>query len=448
MKQDQLDKSTAALLAKYNQPAPRYTSFPTAVQFKPEVPEQLMETRLNALGEDEPVSLYTHIPFCHQLCFYCGCNTTIVHSYDRIARYLDYLLTEIDKLGKALPRAQKVSRLHFGGGSPNYAKTDDIRRILDRFARYFDLSEAGMDMECDPRLLTEQAIKDLAAIGLSRISLGIQDFDATVQQAINRVQPADQVAQQLDQLRSNGIDKINFDLIVGLPEQTLDTVAATLDQVCEMRPSRIAVFPYAHVPWMKKHQQVLEGYHLPDTPTRFLMTQLVHDRLTADGYVAIGIDHFALPDDALVKSHQAHTMQRNFQGYTDDPSKVILGLGQSSITQLQDAYVQNTANAADYRNQIGAGQWAHEKALALSEEDMTRRALIEQIMSYFEVDLAAFPTAPRPMAALAPLLQDGLAEMQGDVLRITTRGLPFTRIVAACFDPYFQKAAGRHAKAI
>jgi hypothetical protein len=274
---------TNALLAKYDYPVPRYTSFPTAVQFKPAQDQDIYFKCLNKLTTSEPVSLYVHIPFCHSLCHYCGCHTKIVRSYSPISSYIDTLIKEIELAGRNLKATQSVSRIHFGGGSPNYAKTEDIKRILDTLGRYVDLSSAQIDMECDPRLLNEEKISDYAVLGLSRISLGIQDFDAGVQKAINRIQPFDMVKKQIEALHRNGIHNINFDLIIGLPEQTLVTVNETLDKVLELQPARVAVFPYAHVPWMKKHQKLLEKYEMPETSLRYEMAKLTETRLKERG---------------------------------------------------------------------------------------------------------------------------------------------------------------------
>lgn len=333
---------------------PRYTSFPTAVQFRESQDREIYINRLCSLTSNESVSLYIHIPFCHSLCHYCGCHTKIVQSYNPIASYIDTLVKEIELVGSNLKYAQPVSRIHFGGGSPNYAKTVDIKRLLDTLRRYFDLSSAQIDMECDPRLLNDEKISDYAALGLSRISLGIQDFNPIVQKAINRIQPFEMVQNQIGALRAHNIHHINFDLIIGLPEQTTATVNETLDKVLKLQPSRVAVFPYAHVPWMKKHQKLLEKYKLPDTVLRYDMAKLTETRLKEAGYESIGIDHFALPDDSLVFASESGSMRRNFQGYTDDPARTILGFGLSSISQFKDAYIQNTTDAPLYRKTIEA----------------------------------------------------------------------------------------------
>lgn len=439
---------TKALLAKYDYPVPRYTSFPTAVQFKPAEDHDIYFKCLNKLTPDEPVSLYVHIPFCHSLCHYCGCHTKIVHSYSPIASYINTLIKEIELAGRNLKVAQSVSRIHFGGGSPNYAKTEDIKRILSALALYFDLSSAQIDMECDPRLLDEEKISDYAALGLSRISLGIQDFDGGVQKAINRIQPFDMVKKQIVALRRNRIHHINFDLIIGLPEQTLATVSQTLDRVLALQPSRVAVFPYAHVPWMKKHQKLLEKHELPKTALRYDMAEFTQARLKESGYEAIGIDHFALPDDPLALAFKNGNMRRNFQGYTDDPARTILGFGLSSISQFEDTYTQDTTDAPLYRKTVENGEMPIARVLTLTQDDQTRRRLIEELMCNFSINFEDYKSVPVPRSALTLLEKDGLIEIHGSQLRVRHSGKTFVRIIASLFDPYFKIESNRHAKAI
>lgn len=437
-----------ALIAKYDYPVPRYTSFPTAVQFKPVQDAGTYFDCLTNLTQSELVSLYVHIPFCHSLCHYCGCHTKIVHSYSPIAAYIDTLIKEIELVGRNLKAPQSVSRIHFGGGSPNYAKTQDIKRILETLGRYFDLSSAQTDMECDPRLLDEEKISDYATLGLSRISLGIQDFDAGVQKAINRLQPFDMVKKQIEALRRSGIHHINFDLIIGLPKQTLETVNKTLDKVLELQPARVAVFPYAHVPWMKKHQKLLEKYEMPETSLRYEMAKLTETRLKEAGYEAIGIDHFARPDDPLACASKNGGMRRNFQGYTDDPVRTILGFGLSSISQFEEAYTQNTTEAPLYRKTVDNGEVPLARVLTLTQDDQTRRKLIEELMCNFTVNFKDYKNIPVPRSALALLERDGLVEITGSQLQITQIGKTFVRIIASLFDPYFKVESNRHAKAV
>lgn len=444
-----LSAEIETLLAKYDRPVPRYTSFPTAVQFHNDFPVTTYEERLKSLDPDKPVSLYVHIPFCNTLCHYCGCHTKIVSTYRPVEQYIALLVREIAMAGEIIGRRIPVARIHFGGGSPDFASADDIEKILQTFGTYFDMgAHTQIDMESDPRLLSADKIKAFAALGVSRMSLGIQDFDADVQSAINRIQPFSLVEEAVQRMRGAGITRINFDLIIGLPEQTMESVSRTLDQVLVLQPSRIAVFPYAHVPWMKKHQKLLERYEMPDTKTRFAMAQLVQDRLCANGYDAIGIDHYAQEDDALSQAMRAGTMNRNFQGYTDDDCDTIVAFGLSSISQFDDLFVQNTTDAPTYRQHIDEGRLPVARGLPLSDDDKVRRDLIAQLMSYFTVQFSDYEGIEVPRAALTDLQADGLVEFDQERLSVTDKGKAFTRVVASCFDPYFREAAGRHSRAV
>ena len=437
------------LISKYDRSVPRYTSFPTAVQFHENLSDLSLEDRYAAIPEGESVSIYIHIPFCHSLCHYCGCNTKIVNSIKPIEYYVDTLLKEFKLIGYFLPKKLKVSRIHFGGGSPNYASNFSLVRIINTLSEIFDLDDdTDIDMECDPRLLNQLSINTLSRMELSRISLGIQDFDEIVQQAINRIQPFDHVKRNVEDIRSAGIKHINFDLITGLPQQTLDTVNTTLDKTIELMPNRIAVFPYAHVPWMKPHQKLLEKFKMPDSFDRFKMNMLVEERLTQAGYKMVGIDHFVREDDSLYHMQRAGTLRRNFQGYTDDTSDYLIGMGLSSISSLNDMYAQNTTDSPTYQNMVKNGELPLKRGLVLSAEDMRRRKLIERLMCDFKIDLNDYSDIKMPYDKLAPLEQDGLIVIKDNHLSVTDDGKSFTRIVAACFDPYLKIDGQNHAKAI
>jgi len=445
-----ISAKTKTLLAKYDYAVPRYTSFPTAVQFYAlNNDASLHKQALNALNSHEPLSLYVHIPFCHSLCHYCGCNTKIVSTYAPVSHYIKTLLKEIDLVGAMLDKRMDVSRIHFGGGSPNFAHPDDLEKIIARFDHYFNITaKTQIDMECDPRLLSAEKISAYKSLGLSRVSLGIQDFDTRVQRTINRLQPFDTVKRHMVTFRENGITDINFDLITGLPRQTIATVDQTLSQLLELSPSRVAVFPYAHVPWMKKHQKLLEQYERPDTHARFEMSALVQTTLTQNGYNEIGIDHYALKNDPLSRAQQNKTMRRNFQGYTDDPASTIIGFGLSSISQFDGAYIQNTTDAPTYRKSIENGTLPLARGFELSPEDKKRRALIEELMCYFYIDLEEYKDIVPQYDALEALKKDGIITLKDNKIQITKTGKPFARIVASYFDPYFNQESGRHAHAV
>lgn len=437
------------LVSKYDRPVPRYTSFPTAVQFTDAYRSTDLEQNLANIAATEPVSLYVHIPFCHSLCHYCGCHTKIVGTDAPVLAYVDLLLREIDlvreRIGKALP----VSRIHFGGGSPNFAPPEQLANILDRFAKHFDFKpDIEIDMECDPRLLSVEKINAYAAMGVGRVSLGVQDFNPRVQEAVNRVQPFESVRRSVEDLRAAGIEKINFDLMIGLPVQTLDTVQETLAQTLTLLPSRIAVFPYAHVPWMKKHQKLVERFTMPDPVTRFRMNEFVHDTLLCAGYGAIGVDHYARKGDALLCAQEEGRLNRNFQGYTDDHAKTLLGFGLSSISQFESAFSQNTTDAPTYRRAIEAGALPLARGLSLTADDYIRRNAIERIMCDFSYEASDFPSLPFPHDVLEPLAADGLMDLRSDGFTIPPEGRTFVRLAASCFDPYLHASAGRHAKAV
>ncbi len=436
----------SALLQKYDRPVPRYTSYPTAVHFNHEITQEDYAGMLGGLPPGEPVSLYVHIPFCHVLCHYCGCHTSVANSYGPAKAYLETLLGEIDLVGAALPGRIPVSQLHFGGGSPNFLQSDDLGKILEGLKQYFDFDEnVQIAIEADPRLLDKGKIKELASLGFTRVSLGVQDFTPEVQEAVNRIQPFEKVQDSVLDLREAGINKINFDLMVGLPLQTVESVQESAEQAISLCPDRLAVFAYAHVPWMKKHQKLLEKYELPGTEERVEMTMRVNETLQSAGYHAIGIDHFAHETDSLYTAYKQGMLRRNFQGYTDDQARNIIGFGISSISSFEGAYVQNTTDAPEYRRAVEAGEFPIRRGCILSDDDLRRRAVIEQIMCGFEADITDYPQA---RARLVALEQDGLVKIEGTHVKITPEGWPFARVAAACFDAYYEPQEGQHARAI
>ena len=441
-----LDMDVSALLKKYDVPAPRYTSYPTAVHFNDEITQNHYSNELSALSSDKSVSLYVHIPFCHILCHYCGCNTKVANSYGPAEEYLKTLFKEIDLTGKALSHRVPVSHLHFGGGSPNFLKGEDLQRIRNKLAEYFDFNEdSEIAIETDPRLMNKEKIQGLADAGFTRVSLGVQDFDPKVQKAMNRIQPFETVEETVLGLRKSGIDKINFDLMIGLPLQTLEIVRRNVELALSLSPNRFAVFAYAHVPWMKKHQKLLEQYEMPGTQMRFDMGMVIKETLEGAGYKAIGIDHFVREDDHLYQTFKTGDLRRNFQGYTDDQAQTIIGFGVSSITSFEGSYVQKATGAPEYRSDIENDQFPIMRGCILTGEDKVRRSLIEQIMCGYRTDISAYPET---RASLRQFEGEGIIQIDGDTIQITDRGWPFARMVAACFDTYYVPQEGQHAKAI
>ena len=445
------------LVRKYAVPVPRYTSYPTAPHFHAGITRQKHRTWLAEVGGEERISLYVHIPFCDTLCWFCGCHTKQVRRYEPIAEYLGALEAEVATVAAALTARPEVSHVHFGGGSPTILKPDDLRRFAALLREHFRfVSRPEISVEIDPRDLSEEMLDALADIGLTRASIGVQDFSSKVQAAINRFQSFEQTRDVVDGLRRRGVKSINVDVVYGLPHQTREMLRGTVDQVIELKPDRVALFGYAHVPWMKKHQTMIDETALPNAVERYAGASRAAARLSAAGYVRVGIDHFALPADGLAVALGEGRLRRNFQGYTDDPAQALVGLGASSISELPQGYVQNITATPVYMKRVLAGELATARGYELTSEDRMRRAFIERLMCDFAIDRAAFREAYGDLAT--PLLEDaehlatadndGLVEMEGDLFRVTPRGRAFVRTIAASFDAYLQEGGARHSVAV
>jgi oxygen-independent coproporphyrinogen-3 oxidase len=449
--------STPDFPTKFDLPVPRYTSFPTAPQFHAGIGPEIYRDWLGRLAPEEPVSLYLHVPFCRELCWYCGCNTHVASRYRPVADYRDLLLAEVDRIAAALPARLKANRIHWGGGTPTILSPADFRAVQDRLRRCFDIGEdAEVAVEIDPRVLDAPMIAALSQSGVTRASLGVQDFDSAVQRAVNRWQPYEVTKRTVEGLREAGIAAINLDLIYGLPYQTVDSVLATIEQAHALGPQRIALFGYAHVPWLKPHQKLLPAAALPDSRARWSQSMAAARRLQELGYSWIGLDHFALPKDAMAEAARAGRLRRNFQGYTTDSAQTLLGFGASSISALPQGYVQNAAEVKAWQAALQAGSLPVTRGIALSAEDRLRRHVIERLMCDLEVDLDAAAQrfgeassffAPERLA-LAELAGDDLVEIEGGRIRLTGLGRPLMRVVAAVFDRYLDPMAGRHARAV
>ncbi len=436
---------------------PRYTSYPTVPHFSSAVGEADYRGWLQALDPAEPISLYLHLPFCNQLCWYCGCNMKLASRYEPVARYLETLLKEIDLLAAALPSRARVSHLHWGGGTPTVLQPDDLERAMDRLRRHFDLlPDAELAIESDPRSLSHEMIARIGALGFNRASFGVQEFSPQVQRAINRIQPPEMVAEAVAALRSAGVAGINFDLIYGLPEQTVARLQQTITRSAEIAPDRIALFGYAHVPWMAKKQRLIDAASLPGSEERLAQAKAASRALQAAGYQAIGLDHFAKPEDALAKTAKQGTLRRNFQGYTSDRAQVLLGLGATSIGRTPGGYVQNTAETGAWARAVTAGSFPIAKGHVLSADDRLRGAAIEALMCFGAVDLdalarrhgAAKSWFAEALPALQTLEADGLVTLDQGRLTVTDKGSPLIRIVAAAFDHYRDVAPARHSVAV
>ncbi|MEM9965838.1 MAG: oxygen-independent coproporphyrinogen III oxidase, partial [Asticcacaulis sp.] len=338
------------------QEAPRYTSYPSAHHFTA-LTADLYGQWLGNLTPEKSIGLYVHVPFCEQMCYFCGCNTQITRRYAPLQPYVDHLIAEVELVGAKLNHRPKVHSLHFGGGSPGILEPVDMGRLFEALHRYFDLTaDAEISIELDPRRVTAAKASAYAALGFNRISLGVQDTQIEVQRAINRVQPIELIRASVDLLRSYGLEALGIDLIYGLPLQTAHSIEKTLREVQSLRASRVSVFSYAHVPWFKKHQSLIDEATLPSIDDKAGFARLITETLIAQGYDAIGIDHFAKPDDGLSRALKGGTLRRNFMGYTDMPNDRLIALGASSISELDEGIVQNIPQATTYQNTLAKGQ--------------------------------------------------------------------------------------------
>ena len=447
---------TPELLARFDQRVPRYTSYPTAPHFQPGGGERYVGW-LRSLPADEPISLYVHVPFCSSLCWFCGCHTKIVRRYEPIARYVELLIKEIDLLVATVGSDRKLGHLHFGGGSPTILAGDDICRLGEHLHRCFRVDDdAEIAIEIDPRGVSQDKIATLAAIGATRASIGLQDINPDVQKAVNRIQPLSTTGRVVDWLREAGVEAINVDLMYGLPHQDLDGIGRTVDAAVSLAPDRLALFGYAHVPWMKKHQKLIDEQALPDAIMRWAQFEHASNCLGAAGYQPIGLDHFAKPDDTLARAQLRGELRRNFQGYTVDAAAALIGLGPSAIGALPDAYVQNETPLHAWRDSVSEGGFAIARCLVLDDEDRLRRAVIERLMCDLEVDLAASLAAfdrdadhfTSEIERLDKLAADGIVERDSMTINVPEPARPLVRVAAAVFDQYLALSEARHARAV
>ncbi len=414
-------------------PVPRYTSYPPAAEFTPAVGTPDLDAALRGLRGD--VSVYLHIPFCTEICWYCGCNTGAANRRQRLEHYLDSLHREIAQIGARLPSGSRVTRVAFGGGSPNALAPTDLVRLADALTLHLPLDAPVWSVEIDPRSLTRDFATVLGSIGVSHASLGVQTLMPHLQAAIGRVQPEAVIAQATALLRANGVRSLNFDLMYGLPGQTWDDLEATLTRSVEFGADRVALFGYAHVPDLIPRQRRIDASALPDVKTRFTMAARGHSLLTRAGYRAIGFDHFARPGDPLAMAAQQGRLRRNFQGFTDDPAPALIGLGASAISAFPQVIVQNEKNAGRYRELVEANGLAGALGVVRSADDQRRGTVIEGLLCQgaapIDADLAA-QVADR----LAPFLSRGLATLHNGTLRIADDALAYARSIAALFDAH------------
>ncbi|WP_113098605.1 oxygen-independent coproporphyrinogen III oxidase [Agrobacterium sp. fls2-241-TYG-188a] len=448
---------TEHLIRKYANPVPRYTSYPTAPHFHEGVDSQVYETWLHAIDAENRISLYLHIPYCDRLCWFCACHTKHTLKYEPIAAYLKSLHREIKKVGGIVSKDARVTAVHFGGGSPTMLKPEDMIALMDCLRSSFSFgSDVEISVEMDPNDLDEERYDALAAIGMTRASLGVQDFDPKVQRTINRLQSFEQTKSVVDAVRARGVHSVNCDILYGLPHQTTETLRDTVRQIVSLDPDRVALFGYAHVPWMKKHQTLIPEKALPDVAERYRQMTTATEMLIAAGYVSIGIDHFAKATDTLAIALKDGALKRNFQGYTDDCADVLIGLGASAIGKLPQGYVQNMPATGEYERMADGDDLCVVRGIELSLDDRVRAFVIERLMCDFSLDLDSLASLYGPAASVAiaearqfaESERDGLVTMQGDVFSLTDTGKPFARSIAASFDTYLSNGRGRHSVAV
>jgi len=440
------------LLQRLDRPGPRYTSYPTVPAWSDEFRAAQWEQALADLAADpaREVSLYVHLPYCVKRCHYCGCNAAVPDSREDVDRYLDHLERELDLLAGKVGR-RRVVQMHWGGGTPNYQTEAQLRRTWQMIADRFVLG-GELSLECDPRAARADQPHLLRELGFNRISMGVQDFAPEVQEAIGRRQPEGVTRRWVESSRAAGFDSLNLDLVYGLPHQTRDGFADSLRRVIELEPDRLAVFGYAHVPWAKPHQAVIDTSALPPGPERFALYQLAVETLTDAGYVWIGLDHFARPDDELAVALAERRLHRNFMGYTTRPALDMLAVGNSAIADVRDHFAQSAPLVDAYEEAVAAGRLPIIRGHALSEDDRLRRRVILHLMCNLELPwdltVADFGRSveelvPGAMDALAPLAVDGLITLDEEALRATDLGRFFLRNVAMVFDAYLETGGER-----
>ncbi|MCA9807146.1 MAG: oxygen-independent coproporphyrinogen III oxidase [Cyanobacteria bacterium HKST-UBA06] len=455
-----------ALLQRYNTSGPRYTSYPTVPDwtdtFGPHAFTQALkqfqaqQNEANAAEPDQstPLSLYTHIPFCTERCLFCGCNVVITRQTEQAEKYLDFLSREIDMLASHTPDTHAVVQYHWGGGTPTYLTPDQMRRLFGQHKRLYNFADdAEISIEVDPRVTTDEHLETLRHLGFNRVSMGVQDFNDTTQQAVKRVQSLEQTAHLTQYSRALGFSSVNMDLIYGLPHQTRTTFEATLDHIIALDPDRIALYNFAYVPWISPHQKKIDPAALPDGTTKFEIFSMAIDRLTSAGYTYMGMDHFAKPDDELTRAFVDGTLYRNFMGYTTKAGSQMVSAGVSAISGLEHAYAQNHRKLSQYYEAIQAGHLATMRGLAVSDTDRLHRDIIQAILcqgrlTYSQISQTYgidFNTQFAPaLARLAPMAEDGLVELHNDHLQLLPLGRVFSRNVAMCFDPYLAQRQEDH----
>ena len=450
---EQLVKFNTELIKRYDVAGPRYTSYPTAVQFMEGFDAEAYLRYTTASNNElipKPLSLYVHLPFCHSLCYYCGCMKKVTRHEHQGVRYLELLLREVEMQGRLFDHDREVVQLHFGGGTPTYHDDRQLQELVAQLGRHFSLSEdesREFSIEVDPRTISRDRLANLADMGFNRISLGVQDIDPRVQKAVNRIQDPQATLDMVEQSRSLGFNSVSIDLIYGLPLQTVESFSRTIDTVVAARPDRLAVYNYAHLPHIFRAQRMIDAKDIPSPETKLKLMELTIDKLTSLGYVYIGMDHFALPEDELTIAQREGGLQRNFQGYSTRRECDLVGLGVSAIGKVGDCYAQNLKDIPSWQSVVEEGKLPIWRGLSLTTEDRLRRSVIESIMCHGEVKFDRFEANfaidfhdhfAYELSQLEQLEADGLIEMGDDEFTATPEGRLLLRAIAMIFDEYLQ----------
>jgi oxygen-independent coproporphyrinogen-3 oxidase len=443
------------LIRKYDRPGPRYTSYPTAPEWKDDFgPARFAEHLARADAQEGPLSIYVHLPFCKEMCRFCGCNVIATHDVSRADAYLDVLEQEVALVAAKLPRRRTATQLHWGGGTPTFLDEQQLARCHAILARHFEFTpDAEKAIEIDPAITRRSQIEVLAGLGFNRISMGVQDFDARVQEVVGRIQGEKETADLVESARKHGFKGVNLDLIYGLPYQTPETWKRTLERIAAIHPDRMAVFGFAYVPWSKPHQRLLPQEALPKTEQRVELFLSAVEAFTSRGYRLIGLDHFALESDELAQAQDAGVLTRNFQGYTVRPADDTIAFGMTSISDLGGCYAQNAHRLKDWEARIAAGELPVQKGIAVSDDDVLRRFVINRVMCLLRLDLREIARKFGPAARAAveadlrggvkELQDDGLVTFDGELLQVTPLGQLLVRNVAMLFDAYLKREGGQ-----
>ena len=442
------------LLGRYDRPGPRYTSYPTAVEFHEGFDGDAYARHLARAAADagSPLSLYLHLPFCEERCTFCGCMVVITRKREIAARYLDYLQRELALVAVALGERRRVVQYHWGGGTPTYLSVDQIKALHAAVSQHFEiLPDAEVAIEVDPRVTTLEQLETLRRLGFNRLSMGVQDFTPEVQAAVNRHQPEEVTRRLFEAARRLGFESINIDLIYGLPLQTGATFGRAVDAVVSMRPDRVAVYSYAHVPWIRAHQRRIPADTLPSGPQKLELFFGAMERFLAAGYLQIGMDHFACADDEIARAAVAGTLHRNFMGYTTRPAPDLVGVGLSAIGDVGGAFAQNVKKLSSYYTLLDEGRFATERGYALDEDDRIRRQVIAELMCNFQVERRGIEDrfgirfaeyfAAEEAALAEQIAPDGLVRLDGERITVTAPGRLLVRNIAMVFDRHLRARA-------